>query len=130
MKSSLGFNERAFADYLEDLVKAGKDIDAAADAAIKVGGEILLSGMFARAPFLTGELRGKITMIGPENDNGYHYAKIGVYNVNRETEMYFFYQENGSPRNAAHPYIRTTFHQDGQKARKAMINVMKEMAAL
>jgi len=39
--------------------------------------------------------------------------------------MYFFYQENGSPRNPAHSYIRATFDSDWRKAKAKMIEVFK-----
>jgi len=128
MRSSL--NVRGLENYLEDLAKAGKDIDAIADEALQAGGEILLDGMLRRAPKKRGNLRAHIKMIGPAADGSYHFVKVGVYAINRETEKYFFYQENGSPRNSAHPFIRPTFAEDYKRARARMVEVFKSRGAL
>lgn len=121
---------KGFEEYLEKLAQAGADVDSITDEALKEGGEILRAGMEARAPEDQGHLKSKIEMQGPVNDGNFHYVKVGMFNVDREKEMYFFYQENGSPRNAPHPYIRPTFNEDMKKARAKMLEVFKSRGAL
>lgn len=129
MRSTLGLNDRAIRDYLEDLAKAGDDIDAIAEEALDAGAEVLRAGMERRAPKLSGNLKGKIQTLNV-SDGNYHVRKVGVYAVDRASEMYFFYQENGSPRNPAHPYIRSTFHEDWKRAKARMIEVFKARKAV
>ena len=129
MKSSLGLDERAIGAYLEELAKAGSDIDEIAEEALDAGGKILQNGMESRAPHLTGNLQGHIQMI-KITDGNWHARKVGVYAVNRETEMYFFYQENGSPRNPPHSYIRATFDHDWKRAKARMIEVFRDRGAV
>lgn len=128
MKSTL--TTKGFDKYLEQIAQAGKDIDAIADEALMVGARILETGMMARAPRKKGHLVHRIQIVGPTRDGNYHLVKIGLFNIDRATEMYFFYQEHGSARNAAHPYLRPTFAEDMAKARAAMLAKFKERGAL
>ena len=128
MKSVL--STKGFEEYLEKLTQAGKDIDAIADEALMAGAKILKAGMEARAPKKKGHLVHRIQIVGPTRDGNYHLVKIGLFNVDREKELYFFYQEYGSARNAAHPYLRPTFAEDMTKARAAMLAKFKERGAL
>lgn len=121
---------KGFEEYLEKLVQAGADIDAITDEALIEGGEVLRAGMEARAPKDKGHLKSKIEVVGPINNGNFHYVDVGLFNIDREREMYFFYQENGSARNAAHPFIRPTFNEDLRKARARMIEKFKQRGAL
>lgn len=128
MKSVL--STKGFSEYLERLAEAGQDIDAISDEALTTGGEILLKGMEARAPRDKGHLVHRIQVVGPKRDGNYHFIKVGIFNVDRPKELYFFYQEFGSARNAAHPYLRPTFDDDMRAARAAMLAKFKERGAL
>lgn len=119
-----------FEEYLEKLVSAGSDIDAITDEALTAGGEILKSGMESRAPEESGHLKSRIEMIGPINSGNFHYVEIGLFRIDRNKELYFFYQENGSARRAAHPYIRPTFNVDMKKAREKMREIFKARGAI
>jgi HK97 gp10 family phage protein len=121
---------KGFDDYLERLAQAGQDIDAIVDEALNAGGQVFIEGMERRAPELTGKLKGHIKMTEPAQAGNYHFVKIGVYDVDRDTEMYFFYQEMGSAQNPAHPYIRPAFDEDTRAARAAMLNVFKARMVL
>ena len=81
-----------FEEYLEKLAKADADIDSITDEALAAGGEILKSGMASRAPEKTGHLKKRIEMVGPVNSGNFHYVEIGLFNIDRMKELYFFYQ--------------------------------------
>ncbi len=121
---------KGFDDYLEKLAKAGEDIDAITDEALSVGGLILKDGMQRRAPVASGHLKGRISMTEAVNDGNYHSVRIGIFNVDRKREVYFFYQEYGHARTAAHPYMRPAFDEDMRKARAAMRERFEARGAL
>ena len=128
MKSKLTMN--GFEDYLEKVAKAGADIDEVCGEALTVGGQILEAGMQRRAPELTGDLKSHIKMLPVVRDGNRSFTKVGVFDVNRETELYFFYQEWGTASTAAHPYIKPTFDEDWRRARAAMKQVFIDRGAL
>lgn len=121
---------KGFEDYLEKLATAGADIDEITDEALTAGGQVLLNGMQRRAPKLTRHLVGRIRLTEPSRDGNYHSIKVGIFDVNRPKEVYFFYQEFGSPRNAAQPYLRPTLDGDMAKARAEMRRKFVERGAL
>jgi HK97 gp10 family phage protein len=121
---------KGFDEYFEKLAHEGQDIDAISDEALKAGGPVLVDGMLRRAPELTGELKSHIKMSDPQRDGNYHYIKIGIFDVDREKQTYFFYQEMGTAHTAAHPYIRPTFDEDMRAARAKMLEVFKARGAL
>ena len=120
---------RGFDEYLDKLAKAGKDIDPIADEALDAGSAVLETGMLKRAPELPGHLKSKIGR-RKITDGNYHAVEIGIQNVDRETELYFFYQEMGSAHAPAHPYLRPTFDHDRSKARNEMKRVFVERGAI
>ena len=119
-----------FEEYFERVEQAGNNIDAVCDEALSTGGEVLLEGMERRAPRKKGHLVARIQVVGPDREGNYHFIKVGIFNVDRDKELYFFYQENGSARNAAHPYLRPTFQEDLRAARAKMLEVFKSRGAL
>jgi HK97 gp10 family phage protein len=121
---------KGFEEYLEKVQKSGQDIDVVADEALLAFALIMRGGMQRRAPFLTGYLMGHINILGPDRDGNFHFVKIGVFDVNRDKEMYFFYQEMGSAHAPAQPYIRPAWAEDMRAAKAEMRNVMKERAGL
>lgn len=123
-------NTKGFEEYLEKIAQAGLDVDVVADEALLEGAQILKSGMEARAAKLTGHMKSEISIVGPTNSGNYHSVKIGLFNVDRTKEMYFFYQEMGSAKNAAHPFIRPAFSEDMRSARAKMLEVFKARGAI
>lgn len=124
-------NLKGFEEYLERLAKLNEDIDAIADEALVAGGQVIVDEMLALAPVgETGNLKQHIKMTPPEGDGSRRWIKVGIYDVNRETEMYFFYQEMGTSSMVAHPYIRPAFDTRMNAARAAMLKVFKARGAL
>lgn len=121
---------KGFEEYLEKLGQAGLNIDEIADEALAAGGQVLFEGMRRRAPVASGHLKRRIEVTEPSGDGHYHWIRVGIFNVDRKREVYFFYREHGSPRAAAHPYIRPTFDEDMRKARLAMRKVFEDRGAL
>ena len=121
---------KGFEAYLEKLNAAGVNIDQVADEALQAGSAVLLEGMQRRAPKLTGHLKGRIQVVGPEDDGNFHFVKVGIFHIQRPEESYFLYQEYGTPHAAAHPYMRPTFDEDMPRARAAMRAVFKSKGAL
>ena len=121
---------KGFDDYIEKLANAGEDIDAITDEALAAGGQVLKDGMQRRAPVASGHLKGRISMTEPVNNGNYHSVRIGIFNVDRKREIYFFYQEYGHSRTAAHPYLRPAFDEDMRKARANMRERFEERGAL
>jgi HK97 gp10 family phage protein len=119
-----------FDEYLEKLARAGENIDEITDEALQDGGEILRDGMQRRAPVATGRLKSRISMTPVSSDGNYHSVKVGIFGVNRKSELYFFYSEYGHAKRAARPYIRPTFDEDMKKARAAMRQKFIDRGAL
>lgn len=117
-------------DQLEQVAAAGRDVDAAAQAALQAGGEVLLDGMMRRAPEATGNLKRHIVMDGPHQDGNYHYVVVGVVGADAETARYGNAQEYGTKSMPAHSYIRTTMDGDKARARAAMRAALKEAGTI
>lgn len=115
-----------FEAYLERIVQAGLDIDAAADAALSAGGEILQNGLRRRVPVKTGNLRDHIGVGAVVRDGNFHYIDVGIlHGTDSDTARYGAVQEYGSANTAAQPYIRPTLDQDFKLARARMREIFK-----
>jgi HK97 gp10 family phage protein len=130
MATWVKLSTKGFEEYLENLARAGKDIDAIADQALAAGGEVLLQGMRRRVPKDTGNLESKLRIDGPHRDGNFHYILVGLVNADAETARYGTAQEYGTSSMAAQPYIRPTIDEDKGKAGKAMLEVFKEAGML
>lgn len=118
---------KGFEDYLERLARAEKDLNAAVAEALQAGGDILLSGMLNRVPRDTNNLADHLGIEGPFRDGNSHFIRVGVLRTaDKKTALYANYQEYGTPRMAAHPYITPTIKNDMGKARKRMAEVFEE----
>lgn len=126
-----------FEEYLEELVKAGADIDLAADEALAAGADVLVAGMKRRAPF--GLIRNAIGRTGIMRDGNKHYVYIGVLRdagpeVNRIAAVWEFGGRDTPgpggrkprPGLEAHPFVRPTFRSDSGKAKAAIEAVFRE----
>lgn len=121
---------KGFEEYLERIATAGENVDDAADEALAAGGQVLVDGMQQRAPEAEGNLKQHIGATEPKSEGGFHWIEVGIQDVDRETEMYFFYQEMGTASMAAHPYVRPTLDNDARAARAAMLQVFKARKVL
>lgn len=111
---------KGLSEYIEDLAKAGKDVDAAADRALAVGSEVALDGMKSRVPVDTGNLRDNLSASQPDRDGNFHFVSVGLLsNVDADTARYGNVQEFGSVHTQAQPYVRPTFDADKRKILKA-----------
>lgn len=110
-----------FAEYLEELVRAGRDVDAAADEALQAGGEVLLQGMQQRVPVDTHNLQSKLALSEPQKDGDFHFVEVGLLaGTDAETARYGNVQEFGSAHTPARPYVRPTLDADMGRARARM----------
>ena len=120
-------------EYLEAIAKAGLDVDAAAQRALKKGSEVLQEGMLGLVPVGNaakgdkhpGNLMRHIQIKGPLQDGNFSYAEVGVIQdlafTDPDTAIYGNVQEYGNARNAAQPYIRPAIEQK----KRAVIEAMK-----
>jgi HK97 gp10 family phage protein len=121
---------KGFAEYLERLAQAGKNIDAIAGEALLAGGEVLLEGMRRRVPVDTHNLQNHLNLQGPKRDGNFNYVEIGLMGADAETARYGNVQEYGSSSMAAQPYVRPTLDEDMKKARAKMKEVFGKHEAL
>ncbi len=118
---------KGFEEYLENIARAGKNIDVIADEALEAGGEILLDGMHRRVPKDTGNLDANLELMGPVQDGNFHYIDVGLgKGTDADTARYGNVQEFGSATTPAQPYVRPTLDSDMGKARRAMRDVFIE----
>lgn len=113
MTTQAWFTVRGLEEYLENIQKAGVNIDAAAQRALQKGAAILEAEMEARAPVgETGNLLAHVEVDGPHQIGNYSYVDIGVIHnaslTDAETAIYGNVQEYGAPSKniPAQPYIR------------------------
>ena len=109
-------------EYLENVRKAGVDIDAAVDRALIAGAEIMQEEMKGLVPVDTGNLRNHIIINGPIQNGNYHYVEIGVINADETTARYAKVVEYGRPKIQARSFIRT----GRDRSRKKVYNAMRE----
>ena len=107
---------KGFSEYLEAIVQAGVDIDAAAQRALEAGGAILETEMERLVPKDEHNLESNIVLVGPFQDGNFSYVEVGVVNADDETATYGNVQEYGSPSKniKAQPYIRPSI--DGKRS--------------
>jgi len=122
--TTLKLETKGFAEYLEALAKAGRDIDAISAEALAAGGEILLAGMERRVPKDTHNLEQHLSVDGPHQDGNFHYVQVGLdKSADAETARYGNAQEYGTSSMAAQPYIRPTLDTDMRQARAMMRSI-------
>jgi len=125
---------KGFAEFLEKIVEAGRDVDEAAAIALIEGCEVLKEGMQERVPKDSWNLHDHIQIDGPHQEGNYVYAEVGVIHkkqfTDAETARYGNSQEYGTSSMPAQPYIRPTLAEDKRKARKAMRDSLIESGTL
>jgi hypothetical protein len=127
-----------FDAYLDELQKAGRDIDLVAEQCLDAGGNVLVAGMQARAPY--GVIKQAIRKTVVMADGNKRYLYLGVLRgTDAETARIAAVWEFGgrsspSPKNPrrhprpgirARPYIRPTLRNDSKKARAAMEEIFQ-----
>jgi len=127
-----------FDEYLDVLQKAGQDIDLVAEQCLDAGGNVLVAGMQARAPY--GVIKQAIRKTVVMADGNKRYLYLGVLRgTDAETARIAAVWEFGgrsspSPKNPkrhprpgirAKPYIRPTLRNDSKKARAAMEEIFQ-----
>lgn len=137
MPTRPNFKLEGFDAYLEELVRAGQDIDTVCEECLEVGSDILMAGMIRRASY-SDRIMENIKKTAMMKDGNKRYLYIGVL---RSTPAAIARMANanefGGPgkenrkgrkhRNIqARPYIRPTLRSDAQKARDAMGEVFQE----
>ena len=117
---------QGFEEYLERIVSAGMDVDAAAGEAVIAGGDVLLDGMTRRVPKDTHNLEEHLARGEPKREQNFTYVWVGMRpGTDAETARYGNAQEYGTSSMPAQSYIRATRDQDSGKARKAMKRVFE-----
>jgi hypothetical protein len=125
--------------YLDELMKAGQDIDRVAEQCLDAGADVLVAGMEKRAPF--GVIKQAIRKTVVMADGNKRYIYLGVLRgTDAETARIAAVWEFGGrttpspkdprrhPRPGIHakPYIRPTLRNDSKKARAAMEDIFQD----
>jgi len=122
---------KGFEEYLEEIARAGHDIDVITDHALQAGGQVLVEGMKERVAVDTHNLQNHIACSEPQQEGNLHFVEVGLLkDTDAETARYGNVQEFGSTKMPAHPYIRPTLDSDMGKARKEMRQVYKDEGIL
>jgi HK97 gp10 family phage protein len=118
---------KGMAEYLEQIARAGKDVDAAAAKAVAAGGDVVHDSMLEKVPVLTGNLKSKLERTAPTQDGNFISVEVGMSrSTDAETAIYGNVQEFGSATNKAQPYLRPAFDENKARVREAEKAVLKE----
>jgi HK97 gp10 family phage protein len=112
-------------NYLEDLARAGQDVDAAAQRALAKGAEQILPSMQDLVPKDTHNLEAHLSIEGPHQEGNFSYVDIGIITADKDTAIYGNVQEYGSSSVAAQPYIRPALKSRKAAAMRAMKESLK-----
>ena len=113
------------ANYLEELARAGQDIDAAAGRALDAGAQPILAQMKVLVPKDTHNLEGHLTIDGPHRTGNFSFVEIGLVAADKETGIYGNVQEYGSSSVQAQPYVRPALKSKKAAAMRAMKESLK-----
>lgn len=119
---------KGLSEALENIVQAGKDIDAAAERAVQAGGEIVLGSMQADVPVgkapddpHPGQLKSFLEVSEPIREGNAVYVDVGIAKgAPAEVHVYGGVQEYGSSSNEPQPYIRPAFDKNKSLVRATM----------
>ena len=95
MTTRASFDLKGMNKYLEDIQKAGVDIDLAAAGALMEGAEPLHVEMKDLVPFDTGDLSSHIQIKGPTREGNITFIEVGVINADANTAKKGNAQEYG-----------------------------------
>lgn len=147
MKGTWGM--KGLDEWLQNVERAGVDIDAATARAVDAGADVALVGMRRRVRKRTGRLAAHLDRSSVKQEGNVFTADVGLldlgkplrnYGARRKDSkrrgknrkqwpqefLYGVFQEFGSPKMAAQPYIRPTFDGDKGKIRAAERESLKK----
>lgn len=95
-------------EYLEELAKAGRDIDEASQRALMAGATELLPDMLARVPVDSGDLKSRLRIAGPFQNVNFNFVRVGLIMPDKDTAIKGNVMEYGAPSKniRAQPYLR------------------------
>jgi HK97 gp10 family phage protein len=111
---------RGFDEYLERIVQAGRDVDAAAAKALAAGAAVALEGMQQRVAVVTGNLKDNLVATESQQDGNYVFVKVGLISADPDTARYGNAQEFGTSSMPAHPYVRPALDEEKARIRAAI----------
>lgn len=117
---------RGLSEYLEDLARAGQDVDAAARRALEAGAQPILEQMKRDVPKDTHNLENHLVADGPHQDGNFVYVDIGIVNADEHTAIYGNVQEYGSSSNKPQPYVRPALKSKRSAAMRAIKQSLKD----
>jgi HK97 gp10 family phage protein len=128
------FEVKGLDGYLEDMVKAGVDVDqVVADVlteAAPIAEEELATALLRTkqsGEVWTGETEASITASSVQSEGNYHFIELSVGGADVPQA---FHKEYGSTRQAAEPFIRPAFTKLRRSKLKAMMKQVMERFGL
>ena len=124
---------KGLTELMENIMRAGADIDAAAQRALAKGADILQAEMDALVPVGSaadgdphpGNLKNNITIDGPFQDGNFSYVQVGVVHADADTSIYGNVIEYGSRNRRAQSYIRRAIDNKRAAAMRAIRESLK-----
>ena len=137
--------------YLEKLVQAGRDVDAAAEKAVEAGGQVVFDAMIKDVAVDTGGLKAHLQKTGKsemQRSGNFHWIEIGLLDLGRTLAGYGergkrsgrkqylrewirgIFLEYGTVHMAPRPYVRPAFDQNRSKVKQAEIDSLKKSGYL
>ena len=109
-------------EYIEEIQRTGRDVDAAVARAASQGADVLLNDMQALVPVDEGDLQGELKVDGPHQDGNRIYIEIGLIDAPKEIAIYGNVQEFGSPSKniPAQSYVRAAWDRMKSKIMQAV----------
>lgn len=136
-------------EYLGRVAQAGVDVDPATMHAVDAGADVALAGMRQRVRKRTGALAERLGRSEVIQDGNIFYVHVGLLDLGRPLKnygaqradkklrgknrkqwprefLYGVFQEFGSAKMKAQPYVRPTFDLDKSKIRAAEVESLKQ----
>jgi len=111
---------KGMSEFLEQIARAGQDVDAAAAKAVAAGGDVVYDAMLEKVPVLSGNLKAHLVRTEPTQDGNFVSVEVGMSrSADVDTAIYGNVQEFGSASNPAQPYLRPAFDENKSKVRAA-----------
>jgi HK97 gp10 family phage protein len=129
------FDLKGMSEYLEEIARAGQNVDAAAAAAVTAGGSVVHAAMLEKVPVgeapddpHPGNLKRHLVLTPAQQDGNFIWVDVGMdLDADADTAIYGNVQEYGSAHNHAQPYIRPSFDNNKRQVRQAEKQTLVEM---
>jgi len=126
------FQLNGLEQYLENIQRAGNDVDVAASEAVDAGAEIVFEDVQANAPVLKkddprrvkGQLKSDVYRTEVQHDGDYHFVVVGV--DEKKDLPYETFVEYGTSDTAAQPFFRPGFDNNRNKVHAAEREILKD----